>query len=515
MKMNLIIIYIAVGILITLSGFFITNFLLKKKKFINIEKKKEKCEQILNESKEQAKKILSETSTRVNNVKHRLKEEVKKREERIEKIKNSLKSKEENIEKKEKRIGEIKLKIVLYKEEIQSKKNAALRAKEETKEKLTIKTGESEESIKENVLNKFQKELEQDEKKKLADMVETLKESAPKQAKKILITSMQRLCSPTSVETRSVLIKVPKDNIKGKIVGNEGKNILALEEELDVAVVFNDLPNTISLSAFNLVTRRIAEKTIEKLIKTREGIDPSMVKKTIKFAEKETDEELYEIGEKALKKMGVISKDKDFIRTVGRLQYRTSYGQNIMKHSMEVGWIATILGSEMGLDVKTCRIAGFLHDLGKAIDQDPDVKDAHDKLTKELMKKYGFPEEAIHAAWTHHDAAPQETPEALIVKAADAVSGGRPGARQDSIERYMERMHAIDESINSFEGVKKSYTMSAGREVRVYVNPEKITDNDVRTMARDMAKKIEDNVIYPGQIKIKVVRRTKSLEIAK
>ena len=224
---------------------------------------------------------------------------------------------------------------------------------------------------------------------------------------------------------------------------------------------------------------------------------------------------MYEIGKNALEKMGVHSKDKDFIRIVGRLQYRTSYGQNIMKHSMEVGWIALTLGSEIGLDLETCKVGGFLHDLGKAIDQDPNVKDAHDRLTKELMEKYGFPEKAVHAAWAHHDAEPQRTPEALIVKAADAVSGGRPGARQDSIERYIERMRAIDESVNSFEGVQKSYIMSAGREVRVYINPEKVSDKEIAIMAGDMAKAIEENVVYPGKIKIKIVRRTKSMEIAK
>ncbi|MFH1534284.1 MAG: Rnase Y domain-containing protein [Nitrospirota bacterium] len=513
--MNSLLIYIFAGAGTIVLGFLSTFFLLKKKKFIDLEKKKEKSEQVINESEESAKKILTENAERVENFKKRLKEEIGKREERIEKIKQSLSNKEESINKKEQRLNEVKLKIASYKEEVQSKKNAAVRVKNEIQERLSKITGQSSETVKENILRRYKSEITEDGKKRESDALEALKEDAPKEARRILITSMQRLCSPTSVETRAVLIKVPRDDIKGKIVGKDGRNIIALEEELDAAIVFNDLPNTISISAFNLVIRRIAEKTIKKLINIRGGIDENVIKKTIKLAEKETDEELYEIGKKGLEKMGIQSKDQDFIRTVGRLQYRTSYGQNIMKHSMEVGWIATTLGSEIGLDLETCKTAGFLHDLGKAIDQDPDVKDAHDRLTKELMEKYGFPEKAIHAAWTHHDAESQETPEALIVKAADSVSGGRPGARQDSIERYIERMRAIDESVNSFEGVQKSYTMSAGREVRVYVNPDKITDKDIENMATNMAKAIEDNVVYPGKIKIKVIRRTKSLEIAK
>ena len=513
--MNSLIIYISTGAGAIVLGFLSTFSLLKRKNFIDLNKKKEKSEQIINESKETARKILTENTERVQNFKKRLKEELIKREERVKKTKRSLSYKEEGVEKKEKRLNEIKLKIASYKEETQSKKNAAIRAKNEIKERLSKRTGQSPEAVKENILRRYKSEIEEDGKKRASDILDTLKEDAPKQAKKILITAIQRLCSPTSVETRAVLVKVPKDNIKGKIVGKDGRNILELEKELDAAIVFNDLPNTISISAFNLVIRRIAEKTIKKLIKIRGGIDENVIKKTIKEAEKETDEELYEIGKKGLEKMGVHSKDKDFIRTVGRLQYRTSYGQNIMKHSMEVGWIATTLGSEIGLDIETCKTAGFLHDLGKAIDQDPEVKDAHDRLTKELMEKYGFSEAAVHAAWTHHDAEAQETPEALIVKAADAVSGGRPGARQDSIERYVERMRAIDESVNSFSGVQKSYTMSAGREVRVYVNPDKVSDKEIVSMAGNMAKTIEDNVVYPGKIKIKVVRRTKSLEIAK
>ena len=186
-----------------------------------------------------------------------------------------------------------------------------------------------------------------------------------------------------------------------------------------------------------------------------------------------------------------------------------------MKHSMEVAWVAVMLGSELGLDGDMLKVAGFLHDLGKAIDQDPNVKDGHDHLTKELMEKYGFGEKETHAAWAHHDAVEQETPEALIIKAADAVSGGRPGARQDSLERYIERIQGIDDTVKSFDGVKKSYAMSAGREVRVYVDPEKITDKHMDDMANGIAHKLEENVFYPGKIKVKVIRRTKALEIAK
>lgn len=513
--MNNIITYILIGLATTSVSFFITTFVTKNKKFIDLNKKQEEAEILIKESKHEAEKVLKETTLRTEKTKTTLNEETLRREERIKKIRQSLEHKEETTLKREEKIKEIKLKIVSFQEETQSKKEATKRTEQEIKEKLSLKTGETLLSLKEKILKNYKKELEEDEKKKLSSIVEVLKEDAPKQARKTLLTAIQRLCSPTSVETRIVLIKVPKDSIKGKIVGKDGKNILELEKKLDVAMVFNDLPNTISISAYNLVTRRIAEKTIEQLIKIKGGIDEKVIEKTVILAEKETDEELYEIGKKALEKMGLKNQNKDFIRTIGRLQYRTSYGQNIMKHSMEVAWIAIMIGSEIGLNIETCKTGGFLHDLGKAIDQDPDIKDAHDRLTKELMEKYNFSPNEVHAAWAHHDAIPQETPEALIVKAADAVSGGRPGARQDTIEKYIERIQAIDETINSFNGVKKSYIMSAGREVRIYVNPEKITDEQVSEMAKNIAQKVEDNVTYPGKIKIKVIRRTKSMEIAK
>lgn len=263
-----------------------------------------------------------------------------------------------------------------------------------------------------------------------------------------------------------------------------------------------------------LVKRRIAQKAMEKLIQTRGDINKLVIQNIIKAAEKETDEELYELGKKALEKMGINHDDKEFLRIVGRLQYRTSYGQNIMKHSMEVGWVAAMLGSELGLNVATCKTGGFLHDLGKAIDQDPNIKDAHDRLSKEIMEKFKFSKEEVHAAWAHHDAVPQETPEALIVKAADAISAGRPGARQESFDKYIERIRALEETALAFDGVRSAFAISAGRELRVIVEPESITDDKMHTLAKQMATKIESELTYPGQIKVNIIRRTKHVEIA-
>ncbi len=507
--------YIIIGISTLIGGFFAGAYLLGEKNFFDFDKKVNQAKELLEKSKKEAEDVLNKTKEREKSGREYMEQDIKRREARIEKLKENLNLKEKIAFKKEDKANEIRLKIASLKEETQSEKASAERAEKEAFAKLISKTGLSPESTKKEVLNKYQKELEIQTRESLAKIEEDLKENSIKTARKILINIIQRLCSPTSVETKAVNIKVPKDQIKGKIVGREGKNIEFFEEKLQVDVIFNDLPNTISLSAFNLVNRRIAQRAIEQLIKERGDIDKNVIQKAIKEAEKEVDKELYEIGEKAVVSLGLTIKDDDLIRTIGRLHFRTSYGQNIMKHSMEVAWIATMLGSELGLNTQICKIAGFLHDLGKAIDQDPNVQGAHDFLTKELMEKYKFSPEEVHAAWTHHDSEKQKTPEALIIKAADAVSAGRPGARQESLAKYLERIKALEETARSFDGVKTTYAISAGREIRIIVDPEKILDKALQQLAKNVAKEIENKLSFPGKIKVNAIRRMDQIEIAK
>ena len=484
----------------------------KRKKLFNFEKRKKEAEDLIDKSKEEAGEMVKDATKRAEEKKEKIELEIKNREERIKKIEEVLKHKEEYLNKKQKRNSEIKLKIAGYKEESSGVQETIKKIEKKYTEKLSEKTGLNTRDLKEEIINKYQSELEEEAGERLSKIEEDVKENAVKTAKTILVTAMQRLCSPTSVESKVILIHVPKDHIKGKIVGKEGKNIEEFEKNIEVDIIFNDLPETISVSGYNLVNRRIAEKAILKLIKETGEITTESVKKAIKLAGGEMEKELFEIGKNAVDKLGIKNLPKDLITTIGRLQYRTSYGQNIMKHSMEVSWIAAMLGGELGLNSAVCKIAGFLHDLGKAIDQDPNVQGAHDFLTKELMEKYGFSEEEVHAAWTHHDSAPQKTPEALIVKAADAVSAGRPGARQESIERYGERIQALEDAAKTFTGVKKSYAISAGRELRVIVNPEEISDESLIGLATEIAGKIEKEISYPGKIRVNAIRRTDYME---
>lgn len=488
---------------------------LSGRKFIDLEKDKGRAEDVVNMSLVEAEKIVDDTKKRMGDRRTQLQEEEKQKQERLALVQSALDKKETSIKRREELNSEIELRLASQREETQSLQDKIRRGEKDVIEKLAAKIGRSMSDMKAEILEQQAATLEEDSMEKLAKQEEYLKETAEKTAKRIVVGIIQRLCSPTSVETRVVTVKVPKDHMKGEVVGRNAENILEFERLLAVDVVFNDLPGTISISAFNLVQRRIAQKAMEKLVHLRGTINKAVVARIIKEAEKETDEELYVIGKKALEKMGMDYGNKEFCRIVGRLQYRTSYGQNIMKHSMEVGWVAIMLGSELGLNVKTCRIGGFLHDLGKAIDQDPGIDKPHDLLSKELMEKFGFSDAEVHAAWTHHDAIPIETAEALLVKAADAISAGRPGARAESFDRYIQRMRALQEAAESFAGVTKAFAISAGRELRAIVNPDEIDDNGIKDVAKKLAAKIEEELTYPGQIKVNVIRKTKHTEIAK
>ncbi|MFC1615715.1 Rnase Y domain-containing protein [Patescibacteria group bacterium] len=507
---NIIVAFVGLGV-----GAVFTNHFLKGRNLIDLEKKEEQAKKIKEKSMDEAKKMRSDNKMKAEKRKENFDQIIEQRKKRFKKMEDYLEQKETIFKKKELKNQEIEKHIDSEKKEVEKLKTSTENLEKKTVDELSRRLNTTLPEMKKEVLNRYQKELEQDVSEKYRRFEENLKENSVKKAKRILIDIMQRLSFPTSVESRAVTVDVPKDYIKGKIVGKKGCNVIELEDSLGVDIIFNDLPNTISVSAFNLVSRRIAQKTIEKLTLVRGEINSKIIQNAIKDAERETEDELYKIGKKTVDDIKLEVKDKELVKIIGRLKYRTSYGQNIMKHSQEVGWVAAMLGSELGINSEICKVAGFLHDLGKAIDQDPDIEDTHDNLTKTLMEKYGFSWEEIHAAWTHHDAAQQETPEALIVKGSDAISAGRPGARQESIEKYFERIKALESITDKHEGIKKSFAISAGRELRVIVEPEKIKDDSMPELAKIISDEIEEELTYPGKIKVNVIRKTEYLENAK
>ncbi|MBD3270342.1 HDIG domain-containing protein, partial [Candidatus Peregrinibacteria bacterium] len=372
---------------------------------------------------------------------------------------------------------------------------------------LSKLTGDDPGAIKQKMLEELDEDLYLAKETRLSKYVDNLKEEAPLKARDLMTLSIQRYEAPSSVEKRNYLIPVRKSETKAKLIGKNAENIRFIEEATGVNVIFDEEKKGVMVTHYQLVKRQIAHEAILKLMRDS-VINLDKVKIRLAEAERDVEQRLIKIGRNVLQELDLdYRKFTDgFAEMIGRMDFRTSYGQNILKHSYEVGYFSLMLGSELGLNQEICKIGGFLGDVGKAIDQEEGRP--HDVLTKEIMEKHDFNWEEVHASWTHHDSIPIETAEGLIVKGADAMSAGRPGARQETIEKYQERIRAIEGIAKEYQGVKKSYAISGGRELRVFVDPKTLSDGDLKTMAEDVAENIEANVAYPGQIKVNLIRRT-------
>jgi ribonucrease Y len=493
----------------TLAGFYV----LRPGRTMTEADFRKKADSLVEKSALESEKIKSEVAGRVIAAKTRSADEEIKISERLKRVEALLQVKEQNLQKRSDKLLELKKIIDEGMKMVGGLKAENDEAEKRFTEKLAEKTGQGIPQIKTQMINEFERDLVLEREDKMRKYEDTLNEEKERIAKNMVTDVIQRYSSPTSVEKKATSITVPRDEIKGRIIGKNAENIKLLEELTGVDVIFNDAPNTIIISCFDLVKKHVAREAISKLMKER-AITPDKVRFKLKEAENETDRTLTRIGNEVIRKLELGNRKlpPELAKILGRLQFRTSYGQNILKHSLEVGNFTVMLGSELGLNIETCKIGGFFHDLGKAVDQE--VGGSHDVLTKEIMEKFGFSEEEIHAAWTHHDSLPQRTPEALLVKAGDAISATRPGARQESIEKYLERIRALENISSSYEGVSKAYAISAGREVRVIVEPGRLKDEDLPHLAKNIATEIQENVGYPGKIKINVIRRTQSSDYA-
>ena len=373
-------------------------------------------------------------------------------------------------------------------------------------------SGMSAEDAKNMLLDQLKHDLAQEQMQLIRENEAKIKEISLEKAKEILSTTMQRCMIEQVVETTVSVVALPNDEMKGRIIGREGRNIRALETLTGVDLIIDDTPEAVVLSSFDPVRREIAKLALEKLI-VDGRIHPVRIEEMVEKAQDEIDKKIWEEGENAALEMGVMGLNKELIKTLGRLYYRTSYGQNVLKHSLEVGHIAGMLAAEIGANEKIAKRAGLLHDIGKAVDQTQEG--THIQLGVELASRYGERPEVIHAIEAHHDDVVANTIEAVLVKVADAISAGRPGARRDTLEIYIKRLQKIEEIVNSYEGIKQSFAVQAGREVRIIVESERFDDLASQKLARDIAKRIEDELDYPGQIRVTVVREFRTTEIAK
>ncbi len=497
----------------TIVGALLSQLIFKRLKFVDVKKAKEKANKLLEESKLEAVEIKEEASERAQSFHENKEDMLKQMKTLIHTIEQNVKFKEETLEKKELKNTHLRGAVVDLQTDIKKSEERQLQLEEMVKEKLATRCGQTIESLTDSLIRQYKADISQEQAENIKKKIDYAIENSEKIAKNILKSSMQKYTDTSSVEKKDAKIIVPRDEAKATVVGRNAENILLFEKLLDVDVVFNDEPKTILVSTFDLLRKNVARIAMEKLVKMRR-IGEKEIKRAIQESKKIIEQDLVEVGKKAVKKMGFKRKfDPELIKIIGRLKYRTSYGQNILLHSFEVASMAELLAGELGLDAEKVKVAAFFHDIGKAIDQH--IEGSHDVLTREIMTKFGFPEDEIHAAWTHHEAETPETPEARLVMAADAISAGRPGARQESLQRYIERLKALESIAHSHPGVSKTFAISAGRELRVLVSPDEVNDDTMKEMAGDIAKEIEKKLSYPGKIKINIIRRTKAVDFAK
>lgn len=406
------------------------------------------------------------------------------------------------------------------KEEKLNKKNNELSQKLEEADKLYHKqlgeleriSGLTTDEAKSILLADIEKEVKHDAVVMMKEIEGRAKEEATKKAKEIVSYAIQKCAADHVAESTVSVVDLPNDEMKGRIIGREGRNIRALETLTGVDLIIDDTPEAVILSSFDPIRREIARVALEKLI-TDGRIHPARIEEMVDKAKREIDQKIKEEGENATFELGIHNLHPELVKLLGRLKYRTSYGQNVLKHSMEVAYLSGILAAELGTDVRIAKRAGLLHDIGKAVDHE--VEGTHIEIGMNLLKKYKESKDVIHAMSTHHGDYEPETIEAVLVTAADAISAARPGARRETLDSYIKRLETLEEISNSYDSVERSFAIQAGREVRIMVVPDKISDDEMVLLARDITKRIEDELDYPGQIKVNLIRETRVTDYAK
>ena len=446
------------------------------------------------------------------NDRDKLNEEERERRQELSRQEAKLAKREDMLEDKIQEYTEKDLQVQKKIDELLEKEDYLAEIVQKQTTELERIAGMSAEDAKNMLLEQLKHDLAQEQMSLIRENEAKIKEVSLEKAKEILSTTMQRCMIEQVVETTVSVVALPNDEMKGRIIGREGRNIRALETLTGVDLIIDDTPEAVVLSSFDPVRREVAKLALEKLI-VDGRIHPVRIEEMVEKANEEIEKKIWTEGENAALDMGVMGLNKELIKTLGRLYYRTSYGQNVLKHSLEVGHIAGMLAAEIGANVAVAKRAGLLHDIGKAVDQTQEG--THIQLGVEIATRYGEKPEVIHAIEAHHDDVVANTIEAVLVKVADAISAGRPGARRDTLEIYIKRLQKIEEIVNSYEGIKQSFAVQAGREVRIIVQADMFDDLASQRLARDVAKRIEDELDYPGQIRVTVVREFRTTEIAK
>lgn len=431
--------------------------------------------------------------------------EVQRYEKRVIQKEETLDKKMQSLESRESTLAD-KIKLA------QEKEQEVEEIKAQQIAKLEGISGITSDKAKEIILSNAERDVRREMSLMIKDVESHAKDEADKKAREIVGYAIQKCAADHVAETTVTVVSLPNDEMKGRIIGREGRNIRTLETLTGIDLIIDDTPEAVILSGFDPIRREVARIALEKLIADGR-IHPARIEEMVEKARKEVDNIIKEYGEQAAFETGVHGLHPEIIRLLGRLNYRTSYGQNVLKHSIEVSHLAGIMAAEIGADVKLAKRAGLVHDLGKAVDHE--MEGTHVEIGMDLLRRYKESKDVIHAMSTHHGDYEPESVEAVLVTAADAISAARPGARRETLEAYIKRLEKLEEIANSYEGVDKSFAIQAGREIRIMVKPEDINDEEMHLLARDMTKKIEDELEYPGQIKVSIIRETRAVEYAK
>ncbi len=495
--------------------------------FCGISYRRKVAEQKLGSAEEEAKRIINdaiktaeqkrreaaiEAKDEVFKLKAEAEKEIRERRSEVSRQERRIDQKEENLDRKT---------AALEQKEEEQKKRAELvearlaeidQMRQRQTEKLEHIAGLTQEAAKEMLLSRLDEELVHEKAKRITAFENQTKEDCDKLAQELITQAVSRCAADHSSEITVSVVPLPNDEMKGRIIGREGRNIRALETATGVDLIIDDTPEAITLSSFDPVRREVARMTLERLIADGR-IHPARIEETVEKCRRELDAAMKREGERAVMEVGVHGLHPDLVKLIGRLKYRTSYGQNVLNHSMEVAYLSGLMASELGLNVTMAKRAGLLHDIGKALTHE--IEGSHVMIGVDLARKYKENPSIIHAIEAHHGDVEPQTPLAFIVMAADAISAARPGARRENVESYIKRLEDLEAISSSFPGVERSYAVQAGREVRIMVKPEQVTDDQLPILARDIVKKIEEELEYPGQIKINVIRENRATDYAK
>ena len=441
-----------------------------------------------------------------------LDQEIKERRSEIQRQESRIIQKEENLEKRESNFDKKEREIEKEQEELKNKEQEIEELRQKEIQVLQDVAQLSQEEAKVQLLKVVEQEITAEKADLIRNLEQKAKEDSAKNAKEIVSYAIQKCAADHSAETTVSIVQLPSDDVKGRIIGREGRNIKALETLTGIDLIIDDTPEAVILSGFDPLRREVARIALEKLIDDGR-IHPAKIEEMVEKAKEELSATIKEEGERASIESGVMGLNPELIKLLGKLKYRTSYGQNVLKHSIEVSNLARIMAEELGLDAKLARRAGLLHDIGKALDHD--MEGTHVEIGVDILKKFKENPLVINAVEAHHGDVEPQTLEAVLVQAADAISASRPGARRETLEAYIKRLESLEAIADSFEGVDKSFAIQAGREVRIMVKPEKISDDQMTLLARDVSKRIEEEMDYPGQIKVNVIRETRAIDYAK